>query len=40
METHLYEVEFPGVEIAKLAVNIIAKLMYAQCDIIGNEYIL
>ena len=33
----LYEVEFPGGEITELAANIIAELMYAQCDIDRNE---
>ena len=32
--------EFPGGETTKLAANIIAKLMYAQCDRNGNKYFL
>ena len=31
--------EFPGVEITKLVANIIAELMYAKCDVHGNEYL-
>ena len=40
LDTHLYEVEFPGREMTELAANIIAESMYAQCDIDGNEYLL
>ena len=40
LDTHLYEVEFPGGEMTKLAMNIIAESMYAQCDLNGNDYLL
>ena len=40
LETHLYEVEFPGEEITELAANIIEESMYAQCNVDGNEYLL
>ena len=40
MDTHQYKVEFPGGETTELAANIIAELMYAQCDVDGNEYLL
>ena len=33
----LYEVEFSGGEITELAANIIAELMYAQCDVHRKE---
>ena len=39
LDTCLYEVEFPRVEMTQLAVNIIAESMYAQCNVDGNEYI-
>ena len=32
--------EFPGGEITELAANIIAELIYAQCDVNENEYLL
>ena len=37
---HHYEVKLPGEEVIKLMANIIAELMYAQCDVNGNEYIM
>ena len=40
LDTCLYEVEFPGVEIKELAVNITTELMYAQCNSNGNKYLL
>ena len=40
LDIHLYEVEFPGGEIKKLAANIIAEPMYAQCDMSDYEYFL
>ena len=40
LDTCLYEVKFPGGEITELAVNIIAELMYVQCNVDGNEYLL
>ena len=39
LNTSLYDVEFPGGEITKLAPNIIAESMHDQCDVSGNEYI-
>ena len=39
LDIHLYEMEFLG-GITELTENIIAELMYAQCDIDGNEYLL
>ena len=33
LDTHLYEVEFPGEDMTELAANIIAESIYAQCDI-------
>ena len=39
LDMHLYEMEFLG-GITELTENIIAELMYAQCDIDGNEYLL
>ena len=38
LNTHLYEVEFPGKEMTKLVPNIMSESMYAQCDVNGNEY--
>ena len=32
--------EFAGVEMTKLAANIIAESMHAQCDVDGKEYLL
>ena len=40
LDTCLYEVEFPEGEMTKLVANIIAESMYAQCDIVENEYLL
>ena len=40
LETHLYEVEFPGGEMTELVANIIAESIYTQCDVNGNEYLL
>ena len=40
MDTHLYEVEFPRREIAALAANVTEELMYTQCDVDGNDYLL
>ena len=39
LDTH-HEVEFPGGEITELVANKIAELMYAQCGVDGNEYLL
>ena len=39
-QIHCYKVEFPGGDITELAANIIAELMYVQCDVDGNEYLL
>ena len=39
LDTCFYEVEFHGREM-KLAINIIAELMYAKCDIGKKEYLL
>ena len=39
-DTCLYTVEFFEGEIKKLAANIIAESMYAQCDVNGNKYLL
>ena len=38
LDTHLHKLEFPVGEITKLAANIIAEKMYAQCDIDENKY--
>ena len=40
LDSCLYEVEFPRGEITELAANIIEELMYVQCDVNGNEYLL
>ena len=40
LDTCHQKVGFPGGETIELAANIIAELMYAQCDINGNEYLL
>jgi hypothetical protein len=39
-DTRTYMVEFPGGEIAELIANAIAEVMYAQCNVDGNKYIL
>ena len=39
-DTRLYQVEFAGGEVKVLMANIIAKLMYTQCEADGNEYLL
>ena len=39
LHRHLYEVEFQGGETTKFVANIIAELMYAQCDVHGSEYL-
>ena len=36
LDTHLYEVEFPGGEMTELAANIIAESIYVQCDAFKN----
>ena len=36
----LYKVEFPGGEITVFAAYIIVTLIYAQCNVDGNEYLL
>ena len=38
LDTHLYEVEFPGVGIKELAAN--TNSIYALCDVNGNKYLL
>ena len=40
MDKCLYEVEFPGEDIIEFAANIIAELMYAQCDVDRNDHLL
>ena len=40
LDTHLYEVEFPGGKITELAASILAESMYVQCDVDRNEYLL
>ena len=40
LDTSCCEVEFLGGEITELASNIIAELMYVQCDNNGNGYLL
>ena len=40
MDTRLYQVEFADGEVTELTANIIAELMYAQCNADGNEYLL
>ena len=40
LDTHLYQVEFPGGEMTELVVNIITESIYVQCDVDGNEYLL
>ena len=38
MDTYHYEVKFPGNKITQLAANIIAELVYAQCDVDDNGW--
>ena len=40
LDTCFHAVEFPGGEITELAAITIVELMYAQCNIDGNEYLL
>ena len=40
LDTHLYEMEFPGSEITEMTANIIAELIYAKYDVDGYEYLL
>ncbi len=40
LDTHLYDMEFPDGKVAPLTTNMMAKAMYAQCDVDGNEYLL
>ena len=36
----LYEVKFSGGEVIEFIANIIAESLYAQCDVVFNEYLL
>ena len=40
LDTRTYQVEFAGGEVVELTTNVIAKSMYAQCNLEGNEYLL
>ena len=40
MDTCLHEVKHPGGETEELVANIITELIYAQCDVDGNNYLL
>ena len=40
LDIRLYQVEIPRGEVTKITVNVIAELMYAQCDAEGSEYLL
>jgi hypothetical protein len=40
LDTRVYTVEFPDGDVGEYAANEIAKNMYAQCDIEGNQYLL
>ena len=38
LDTRLYEVEFPDVNVAEFTANVIAENMFSQCDGAGNQY--
>ena len=40
LDTRKYVVEFDDGEEAELAANVIAESMYAQCDPVGNQYVM
>lgn len=40
LDTRVYDVEFPGGQMAEFSANAIAEHMYAQCDADGNQYLL
>ena len=40
LDTCLYEVKFPGEEFMEMEANVIAEVVYAQCDVDGSEYLL
>ena len=40
LDTRMYHVELVGGKVIELATNVIAELIYAQCDADGNEYLL
>ena len=40
LDTRTYDVEFPNGEITEYSANVIAKNMFAQCDMEGNQFML
>lgn len=40
LDTCLYDMKFPDGEVTLLRANMIAKAMYSQCDVDGNEHLL
>ena len=40
LDTRVYQVEFPGGKDAESSTNVIAELLYTQCDAGGNGYLL
>ena len=39
-DTRMYQVEFSGGKVTESTTIIIAQSIYAQCDVVGNEYLL
>ncbi len=40
IDTHLYVIEFPSREVTLLTAHIIVQVMFAQCDVDGNKYLI
>ena len=40
LDPRVYEVRFPDRQTEELAANVIAEVVYAQCDADGNQYVL
>ena len=40
LNTRTYEVEFPNGEVSDYSVNVIAEIMFAQCDMKRNQFVL
>ena len=40
LDTRTYDAEFNNSTITELTANVIAKCLYAQCDLQGNRYVL
>ena len=40
LDTMMYQVEFARGEVTELTANVVAELIYIQCNLEGNEYLL